>query len=290
MAEPDAPPPSYATATGSSTAPKPNRNHSHLEVPQARNGIPAASRRSMEDEHRPLPPGWVRQFDVHEQHQFFVDTNAKPPRSIWTHPYDDDTYLRSLPSKERERIQEEERERMQLDSDNVSAKSAEGVAAPLPPRPSTSGSAGTDKKSLGNKLKDKLTGTTKEERQRIRAQREEEERQYYEAHMAFRRAMQKAQMTGEPQFLAKDKDGRDVYIEPPGGPGRGYGGGYGGGYGQQAYGISPYSSGPYADPNARFIRPQQPYARPYGGGFGGGMGMPLAGGLMGGMLLGGLLF
>ena len=82
--EPDAPPPSYATATGSSTTSShPQRqtqaqDSSHLTVPKNKNGIPAAARRSMEDEHRPLPKGWIRQFDDKEHHQFFVDTNADP--------------------------------------------------------------------------------------------------------------------------------------------------------------------------------------------------------------------
>lgn len=121
--------------------------------------------------------------------------------------------------------------------------------------------------------------------------------------------MQEAMQTGQPVFLAKDKDGKDVYVEPPGGPGgRGGPGAYSGEYGMRPDGtrmINPYANGPYADPNARFIRPQQQYSRPmgygYGGGYGGygggmygrggmGYGMPMMGGLMGGMMLGGLLF
>lgn len=45
-----------------------------------KNGIPPQSRRSMEDENRELPPGWIRQYDPQEHHQFFVDTTANPPR------------------------------------------------------------------------------------------------------------------------------------------------------------------------------------------------------------------
>jgi len=93
--------------------------------------------------------------------------------------------------------------------------------------------------------------------------------------------MSKAAETGVPQLLGKDKDGKDVYIEPPGAnyPG----------YGAQAYGYNPYSQGPYANPNATFVRPPDPYQRPYGYGYGGGYGMPLMG-LGTGFLLGGLLF
>jgi len=276
-------PPSYAIATGSSnTSSKPDPTR--LQVPQSGNGIPAASRRSMEDEHRPLPPGWVRQFDVKEQHQFFVDTHANPPRSIWHHPYDDDEFLRTLDPEERERIQEDEHERKRPLT--PSSDHGDYHETPLPPRPvgkESTSAASHEKVSFGRKLKDKVTGSTHEERERERAQREEEERQYYQAHMKFRQALQQAQMTGQPQFFAKDRNGKDIYIEPP----QGMRGGYGG----NGYGYNPYSQGPYANPNARFIRPQTPYGRPYGPGYyGGGMGFPVMGGLLGGMMLGGLMF
>lgn len=303
-------PPSYATATGSSTTSKP----SHLQVPQSHNGIPAAYRRSMEDEHRPLPEGWVRQWDDKEQHQFFVDTKANPPRSIWVHPHDDETYLNTLTSEERELLQEQEREWAYDNTDDESSRktssaklgdssSAKPISAQntgssfpaeLPPRKSTSGKVG-----FGEKLKEKVTGQTKEERAKQKALRDQQEKEYYEAHVKFRQAMQQAQMTGQPVWFARDPQGHDVYVEPPNMM-------YGQNYGNNAYGYNPYQSGPYASPNARFIRPANPYAgRPYGGaygggyggyggygrpGYGGGMGMPIAGGLLGGMLLGGLLF
>lgn len=288
-------PPSYDTVAGSSA----NSKQSHLAVPGAHNGIPSQYRRSMEDEHRPLPDGWVRQWDDKEQHQFFVDTKANPPRSTWVHPYDDETYLRSLSSADRENLQEQERLRRELQDDEftvhekgsshpISAQNT-GSSFPteLPPRDSH-GSTSTKhgKVGFGEKLKEKVTGQTKEERAKAKAVREQQEREYYEAHQKFRQAMQQAQVTGKPVLFAKDAQGRDVYVEPP----SQYGGGYGGGYGQNAYGYNPYQSGPYASPNARFIRPPNAYGRPYGGGYGGGYGLPLAGGLMGGMLLGGLLF
>lgn len=49
----------------------------------------------MLDELRPLPQGWVREFDPETEHQFFVDTNSPGPRTIWKHPFDDDEYLSS---------------------------------------------------------------------------------------------------------------------------------------------------------------------------------------------------
>ena len=93
--------------------------------------------------------------------------------------------------------------------------------------------------------------------------------------------MIRALETGEPQFLCKDRDGQDVYILPPDGPG----------FRGQGIGYNPYAQGsPYASRNARFVRPAAPYSRPYGYGYGGGYGMPLATGFLGGAMLGGLLF
>ena len=152
------------------------------------------------------------------------------------------------------------------------------------------------KKGLGERFKNKVTGTTKEEREREKAKRAEQERQYYEAHMRFRQAMRQAQIDGTPQPLGKDREGHDLYVLPPQ---SGYGG-----YGGFSNQVRP--SPIYNDANARFIQaPSAPYARPYGygggygyggyggygyGGYGGGLGLPLLGGLAGGALLGGLLF
>ncbi len=95
--------------------------------------------------------------------------------------------------------------------------------------------------------------------------------------------MSRAAQTGEPQYVGKGKDGKDIYIEPPPSS-QGMMGPRGG------YGYNPYAQqGPYANPNATFVRPQYPYSRPYGGGYGGGYGLPLAGGLMGGLLLGDMM-
>jgi len=289
--QPDAPP-SYAVATGSSTSSRP-QNPNNLQVPGAQNGIPPANRRSMEDEHRPLPEGWVRQWDAKEQHQFFVDTKGNPPRSIWHHPYDDDDYLKTLTSEQRERIQEEERQRQEHGHVDPSVKNTSNVAAQhsgsssqfpqdLPDRPDHHDKHASGKPKFSERLKEKVTGRTKEERAEDRRKQEEEERQYYEAHLKFRQAMQQAQTTGQPAYLGKNRDGQEVFIEPPNM----------GGYApyNNGYGYNPYSSGPYANPNARFVRPSYPYNRPYGAGYGGGYGLPVAGGLLGGMLLGGLLF
>ena len=104
--------------------------------------------------------------------------------------------------------------------------------------------------AIGEKLKDKVTSSTREERDQKRAKRAEEERQYYEAHQRFRTALAKAQQTGQPQWMAKDKDGKDVYVQPPN---------YNSGFGDNnPRVIDPYTQGLYSNPNNRFVSPPQP--------------------------------
>jgi len=277
--EPKDAPPTYEAAT-SSTTPKPTTHH------KTRNGIPPSRRRSMEDEARELPAGWVRQYDSKSNHQFFVDTTSSPPRSIWHHPYDDETYLSTLPPSERSRIQEIKKTPSHAD---IEAESSEDDSHHPHGTGVGTGHGGehhlNGATKLGRKVKDKLTSSTHEQRAARRLQREEEERRVYEQHLKFRQAMQKAEDTGVPQYLGRDREGKEVYIESP------YGTGPAGGYGAGQVGYNPYAQGPYANPNARFVRPEMPYQRPYGSGYGGGLGYgaPLLG-LGTGFLLGGLLF
>lgn len=226
----------------------------------------------MEDEMRPLPEGWVRQFDPEHNHQYYVDTTKTPPRSIWHHPYDDEVYRSSLSKQELSNL---DRLHKSVSLKDIEAESSdeEGHAGPSrthAPEITTSSDEPHGLHKFSRKLKDKLTQTTHQEREAARQQRAAEERRAYELHNAARRALAQAMQTGEPQFLFKDPQGRDVYIEPPNGPRAPPG----------ANGYNPYSSGVYANPNARFIRPQQEYYRPYGYGYGGGLGLPLLGGLL----------
>jgi len=261
-------PPSYADATADSSE--------SGRRPRSQNGIPIAHRRSMEDELRPLPEGWVRSYDATTQHQFFVDTTKDPPRSIWHHPYDDDDYMNSLPEKERERIRRDQQDAKAKSTDGETGEAGPSTASvPTPPPDQPHGI-----QKFGRKLKDKLTNTTHEEREARRRQEAAEEEQAYRQHLAFRAAVARAAETGQPQLLGKNPNGEDVYIEPPDGPRAPPG----------SQGYNPYAEGPYTNPNARFIRPDYPYSRPYGSGYGGGYGLPLAGGLLGGALLGSLLF
>ncbi|KAF1916308.1 hypothetical protein BDU57DRAFT_516330 [Ampelomyces quisqualis] len=287
MSAPSEPPPSYEVATGSSSAPEPGIQRVSTDGPghrRERNGIPPDRRRSMEDEVRELPRGWVRSFDQQEGHQFFVDTNADPPRSIWVHPYDDEQFLSTLNPEERQR---HTRMHRTMTLEDLAAEDSDHEE--LPPRPTTKGTsssaaAGSTSESglskFSRKLKDKITGQTHEEREQHRMRRAEQERQAYLAHMRARQALIKAIQTGEPQFLCKDGQGRDVYIEPPRGPYAPRG----------AYGYNPYAQGPYANPNVRIVRPAGPYNRRYGYGYGGGAGLPIAAGLLGGTMLGAAMF
>lgn len=173
---------------------------------------------------------------------------------------------------------------------STSTASATAASASLPARPEKL----TGMHKFGRKMKDKVTSSTHEEREAQRKKRALAEQRMYEQHQRYRQAMAKAMQTGEPQLLGKDKDGVDVYIQPPSASSYGgYGGLAGGGlYGGGLYGGSmynPYSSGLYASPNSRYAAPGYPYERRYGYGYGGGLGLPLMGGLGGGLLLGGLL-
>lgn len=238
----------------------------------------------MEDEGRPLPEGWVRTFDPREQHQFFVDTTKDPPRSTWVHPYDDDEYLSTLTSEERERIEQESLAKGKHtstadiaaahtddeddDYDHRQHASSSNYPPNLPPREGK-GKGKDDGRSFGRKFKDKVTGMTHEQREEERQRRYAQEQQMYERHMAIRQAMVRAQQTGQPQWVGKDGDGKDIYIEPPM---------YQppmGGYGARGYGVDPYRGGVYTTPNAKYIRPPNPYMRGRGYGYGGGYGLPL---------------
>lgn len=316
QSHPSDPPPSYSAATASDPDPtiKPLRRvpTSGPTSRTTRNGIPPSHRRSMEDENRELPPGWIRQFDPVEQHQFFVDTKASPPRSIWTHPYDDPTFLSTLSEEERS---ERGRLARSVTLEDVTAESSDEEDEDS----KSKGRAHAGKGERGNedqprgfhrftrKMKDTLTDSTHQQRQEQRVQRAEAEHRAYAAHVRAREAMVRAMQTGEPQFLGKDAQGRDVYIEAPGGPSRAHGmgaggvgglglggtggaGGMGMGMGGPGVRYTPYAHPMYADPNVRFVRPSGPYGRPYGYGYGGGMGAPVAAGILGGVLLGGALF
>ncbi|KAK3369886.1 hypothetical protein B0H63DRAFT_527651 [Podospora didyma] len=275
MSEPiDETPPSYAQATGSSSS------------SQTRNGIPLRARRSMEDELRALPPGWVREFDPKSQHQFFVDTNSAPSRSIWHHPYDDEQFLNSLTPSERERIRnlttvapasavcgpikediavestdEELGEHRHYHHHHHNAYSNKKATK------DDSGGAGNEsgRRRFGCKIKDTLTGTTHTERAVERERRCQMERDLYRQHQILRRSMQDAMNSGQPQLLGEDDDRNRVYLEPPGHTFPGV---------ARVKPLSPYMTEVFYDgaeeerpgPHGRYVRPEGDM---YGYGYGG---------------------
>ena len=221
----------------------------------------------MEDAARPLPEGWVRQWDPTSHHNFYVDTKANPPRSIWSHPFDDHIFNEQHPESSIRLPHPEE----QADETSEEDNGRDGHQA-------KSSSKGL--KKLGRSVKDKLTNTTHEQRVAERQRRREQEQKAFERHQAVRASLIRAAQTGQPQLLGRDAQGRDVFAQPP--PVN---------YGQPSIGYTPYQTGnayPYGP--GTYATPAGPYNRRIGYGYGGGMGLPIAGGLAGGMLLGGLLF
>ncbi|KAI1268072.1 hypothetical protein F5Y18DRAFT_278082 [Xylariaceae sp. FL1019] len=328
------PPPNYSEATGASSGPPPSLSR------RERNGISPETRRSMEDERRPLPEGWVRSFDPQTSHQFFVDTRQDPPRAIWHHPLDDEAYLATLDPAERDHVGNLQRQWSQADVEDESTdEDSDDDDHGKPPhhfwqrqKPDQKPEQGTAKAAgkeeisgphrLGRRVKDAVTGTTHEQREEQRRRRAEREADLYRQHQIFRRGLEAAMRTKQPQRLGDDDNGRSVYLEPPGTRYRGVtkvkrlsdsvvevfyerGGGphvEGGGEnprfvraddedddldrGGFGYGRG-YQRGGYAP---GYMRPYAPYGRPYGYGYGGGMGLPMMAPLFGGMMLGGLLF
>ncbi|CDO73208.1 hypothetical protein BN946_scf185007.g263 [Trametes cinnabarina] len=239
----------------------------------------------MSYENEPLPAGWVKEYDPTTKHPFWVDTKAKPPRSIWVHPYGDEQFLREHPDI-RDRLARE--------------RSSESTPAEAPPpysprRHSFSGTSsgshlnvpvdngrparsqpGTPNPAMHErgffgKLKDKAIGT-KEEREVKRREEQRQEEEYMRQLAEQRRRVQQQRQQqrvsspfgGYSSFSQGSGYSQPVYAAPAGNPWS-MGGGLGGGrYG----GLGGYGSR---------------------SGFGGGIGMPLLAGAAGGLLLGDLL-
>ncbi|GAA6013631.1 hypothetical protein JCM10207_004796 [Rhodosporidiobolus poonsookiae] len=291
QAQPNEPPPAYSASA-----------QDHLSVPTATSGgghrrtdsaasasdattsdagasgegesvIPVEDRRTMMDEARPLPQGWRREFDPNSQHYFYVDTNATPPRSIWTHPLDDPDYLSAHP-KEAQELASSFSPPVEPPSDSKHPDAhAVGKGEDLSPAPSRDhvsayegkgkGKEKEEKRTLGRRMKDKLTGTTHEQRVAERKRRQEAELKQYQAYLQRRQQILEAQASGRYQPMYAAPAGPYRYQRPMYGS-YGYGPGYGpGGYGN---GIG-------------MMRPS-----------GLGTGMAVGGGLLGGLLLGDMLF
>ncbi|KAI0788535.1 hypothetical protein C8Q75DRAFT_807746 [Abortiporus biennis] len=219
-----------------------------------------------------LPPGWVQQFDKHTNHPFWVDSNAKPPRAIWVHPYEDEQFLNDHPDI-RQRLSNEDsvtpndapppysprRHSYSGSSTGVGSSNARlAESQPHTPDPRSKSQTGQKHRGFFGKMKDKAIGTKEE--------REEAKRQE-------KILMQKEMEQRRQQRLADPYGMSSSMYGPPSGYPYGYGSGLGGYGGMGGLGSRGYGGG---------------YGRSgYGGGFGGGgIGLPLLGGLAGGLILG----
>jgi hypothetical protein len=104
-----------------------------------------------------------------------VDTKADPPRAIWTHPYDDEQYLREHPDV-REKVSSVARQQESKDSPSSRPRrhsfNGQDSASMVPNDEASPNAKGKGKRGFFGKLKDKAIGT-KEERE---AHRREQER------------------------------------------------------------------------------------------------------------------
>jgi len=262
-------------------------------------------------EDRELPPGWVKQFDRKSERYYYVDTMAKPPRSIWVHPFDDPQFLTSIAGS-RQDVSDNDDESISDERHSRAPSAASGSFRPdtkerpsekkqdssLLSVPGASSSAGSTSSSsppfnkemkqkdrgFFGKLKDSTLGTKEEraakkrEKERIRAEREqrrrEEERRYIEART---RLIEERRKQYEAEVELYRRQGQ---ANPP----------QGGYYGNGPYGAP--HPGSYGGPvyMPQYGYGESPYSRRGGSGGGFGGGGALLGGLVGGLLLGDLLF
>ncbi len=174
-----------------------------------KSGVPEDDRRSMDDEMRDLPKGWVRCFDskwipssstkwsslnrnlFSSGHHFYVDEATK--RSSWIHPYDDAEFLQTLPNTHpanpnsaqakavQKHAEDEARLRQKMDNDK---NGATGHMSP-------SARSGAEHRNWLQRKADQVIGTpqerakAKEERHRIRAEQEKKQRVSWKAFKAL---------------------------------------------------------------------------------------------------------
>ncbi|KAF8308740.1 hypothetical protein DL93DRAFT_2170858 [Clavulina sp. PMI_390] len=237
-------------------------------------------------ERRDLPAGWIKEHDSQSDRDYFVDTLANPPRSIWVHPLDDpefmlthrgddgsnvedleNNHLEHPPPGFSDKVQSseypEDKQARHDDENELAQASSEPLTSTLAPP--------TKKQGLLSKLKQKAIGT-KEEREAARQmherRRKEQERQYYErrnAMVAARMQQIEAQEQRRRQQAGHSAQRGQQYDRPA----------------MNAYGGPMYED-PYANGST-------PYGRRQGGGGGLGGGGTTLGTLSGGLLLGDLV-
>ncbi|KAK4456556.1 hypothetical protein QBC42DRAFT_322307 [Cladorrhinum samala] len=173
----------------------------------------------MEDQLRPVPAGWVRQFYVKSQHQFFVDASSSPPGSTWNRcPYDDEQYLASLSPEDRATVMQNHQNATnphrpsQADLDLAAEHASDEADTSTlittdPPRRRRGG-------ILARKLKDVLTRKSRAERSAAG-----NESETYRQNRILRGGAAEAINTapGRPQLLVgNDENCTHIFVEPPG--------------------------------------------------------------------------
>ncbi|KAJ7071157.1 hypothetical protein C8F01DRAFT_418661 [Mycena amicta] len=142
----------------------------------------------------PLPVGWIEQVDSNSGHTFYVDTLAKPPRSIWVHPLEDEQYLREHPAAR----------------EKANAGPPRYSAPPTPPVASASNRAEYapptgKKRGLFGKIRDAATGTTPEEREIEKRHKAEQRRQLMELREQRHQAALLAQQQQQAEMLRQQQ-------------------------------------------------------------------------------------
>ncbi|KAG8928595.1 hypothetical protein FRC02_006710 [Tulasnella sp. 418] len=195
----------------------PAQNENNLTVPR-RPSLSDSQRLSMEDEARPLPVGWIRQFDHNTNHHFYVDTKASPPRSIWVHPLDDPEYRKAqgLPPLDGEK------QHVSAFNDKHSHEDKAGAS---------SKDKHKEERGFFAKMKDAAIGT-KEEREAAKRERIQREIMMQKQYLERRRQIleaQNAMRTAYPSnpLFRNAGYGRPMYAPPSMAYGRRRGGGMG---------------------------------------------------------------
>lgn len=159
---------------------------------------------------QPLPYGWVQEYDSNANAPFWVDIKANPPRSIWTHPFEDEQYLKEHPEA-REKVSSRMGSRASSYTRPGDKSSDEGHHR--------AGPNTQYKRGLLGKLKDKAIGT-KEEREAAKAQAAMIQEQHRQQRMQQLQAMQqqRQQMYGNGSGGMYGNHGGGMYGPPMGQP------------------------------------------------------------------------
>lgn len=129
-------------------------------------------------------------------------------------------------------------QRTEVSTDSTTAGPSQELSELVP---TASASSATSASRRRHRLKDKITGSTHEQRDAQRKERTQKENETYERHRLISQAFKDATRTGLPQYIGKDPEtGADLYIEP-------------------TNAERPPDAREYQNPNAKFITPAEAY-------------------------------